>query len=264
MMEPSVAFAERALVPAPSTIGDVGQQLTLPGVIAPHGATLVAESEYANVQVLFDWLNSRLFDGRLPQSLLLLYHHEHELGRFVVRRSRGKGGIPSERYEISLNVDLHKRGERDLASTLLHEMVHLETHLAGKVESRRCHSKGWAERMVRVGLCPTHTGRPGGRQTGQSMTHLIVEGGAFDKAWKALVATGWRLRGSPPAGARRFVCARCGQAATGEPRARLMCGACLAQALPRAIGALRLSHKQVETMMAPVRSCAMLAVGGAA
>ncbi len=48
------------------------------------------------------------------------------------------------------------------------------------------HNKQWAEKMVNIGLVPTDTGQPGGKQTGQSITHLVAEGGAFETAYDAM------------------------------------------------------------------------------
>jgi hypothetical protein len=38
--------------------------------------------------------------------------------------------------------------------------------------------------MERIGLMPSATGAPGGRRTGQRMTHYIIRGGLFDRAFR--------------------------------------------------------------------------------
>ena len=43
--------------------------------------------------------------------------------------------------------------------------------------------------MREVGLIPTDTGEPGGKETGQKVTHIIEEGGRFDNACTAYLAT---------------------------------------------------------------------------
>ena len=35
------------------------------------------------------------------------------------------------------------------------------------------HNREWASKMLEVGLVPSDTGQPGGKQTGQHMTHYI-------------------------------------------------------------------------------------------
>ncbi len=47
--------------------------------------------------------------------------------------------------------------------------------------------------MERVGLMPSDTGQPGGRKVGQSMTHYIITGGAFDRACDELNARNFQL-----------------------------------------------------------------------
>jgi hypothetical protein len=47
--------------------------------------------------------------------------------------------------------------------------------------------------MKAIGLYPSNTGAPGGRETGHQMQHYIVSGGRFAEVFAALAATGWRL-----------------------------------------------------------------------
>ena len=34
--------------------------------------------------------------------------------------------------------------------------------------------------MEAIGLMPSHSGKPGGKRTGQQMTHYILDGGSYD------------------------------------------------------------------------------------
>ena len=72
-------------------------------------------------------------------------------------------------------------------------MVHLWQHHFGKPGRRGYHNKQWAAKMHEVGLIPSRTGKPGGKQTGQAVTHYIDENGRFAKAWNRLVESGYRL-----------------------------------------------------------------------
>jgi DNA gyrase inhibitor GyrI len=47
--------------------------------------------------------------------------------------------------------------------------------------------------MKEIGLQPTTTGEPGGKETGQSVTHYILPGGRYAKAYAKLKATGFQL-----------------------------------------------------------------------
>jgi hypothetical protein len=90
--------------------------------------------------------------------------------------------------------------------------------------------------MIEVGLMPSDTGAEGGKQTGQRMTHDMIEGGGFDHATEELLATNFRLNWqSAAAGGRirpkgknkvRYTCPSGGQNAWAKPEASLVCGAC--------------------------------------
>jgi len=90
--------------------------------------------------------------------------------------------------------------------------------------------------MKEIGLQPSTTGQPGGKETGQSVTHYIVAGGPYAKAYAKLKARGFRLNWqSAPAeeGAKakkasetKYTCPECGQNAWAKPNAKLFCGGC--------------------------------------
>jgi len=48
--------------------------------------------------------------------------------------------------------------------------------------------------MKEIGLQPSHTGEPGGKETGQKVSHYIIEGGRFALAVSKLKAGGFALR----------------------------------------------------------------------
>ena len=80
----------------------------------------------------------------------------------------------------------------EVLSTLAHEMAHLWQHHHGKPGRGRYHNREWAERMKAIGLQPSSTGKEGGQETGDSVSHYIVPGGPFDVAAHELLTT--RLR----------------------------------------------------------------------
>src|SRR5579863_3091526 len=89
-------------------------------------------------------------------------------------------------------------------------------------------------KMKEIGLQPSTTGEPGGKETGQSVTHYIVTGGHYARADARLKARGFGLRRpSTPAGKEakaetsrktKFTCPKCGQNAWGKPDTLLICG----------------------------------------
>jgi hypothetical protein len=83
--------------------------------------------------------------------------------------------------------------DREIVSTLVHEMVHQWQHHFGKPSRRSYHNKQWAAKVIEFGLIPSHTGKPGGKQTGQSVSHYIEENGLYDTKWQTLAASGFTL-----------------------------------------------------------------------
>lgn len=90
--------------------------------------------------------------------------------------------------------------------------------------------------MKEVGLFPSSTSAPGGKETGQKVSHYIVSGGPFAQAFARLQAKGFELRWQPYADNRarqkkaasktKYTCLNCEQNAWARPRASLICGMC--------------------------------------
>ncbi|MCM5163877.1 sprT domain-containing protein, partial [Escherichia coli] len=55
------------------------------------------------------------------------------------------------------------------------------------------HDRVWGEKMEQIGLMPSNTGLPGGRKTGQQMTHYIIRGGRFQTAVYDLLKSGFSI-----------------------------------------------------------------------
>lgn len=195
-------------------------------------ANTVTREQYARLVEAYEWFNDRLFDGRLPQCLITLQRHPHARGYYwhgQVHARRGKRSAA----EIALNPDAFPgRTDRDVLSTLVHEMVHLWQYEFGEPGRGRYHNEEWADKMDEVGLRPTDTGRPGGRRTGDRMTHYVVRGGRFAVAWGELYREGFRLgwQTSPAPGRSdrnkvRYTCPGCGLNVWGKPDLgdRLLC-----------------------------------------
>jgi hypothetical protein len=90
------------------------------------------------------------------------------------------------------------RSTEEVLSTLAHEMAYLWQHHCGTPSRSAYHNKAWAAKMDASGLCLSHTRAPGGKRTGQHMSHDIVAGGPFAQACTDLLAAGfvisWRDR----------------------------------------------------------------------
>jgi hypothetical protein len=86
-----------------------------------------------------------------------------------------------------------------------------------------------------VGLQPSSTGMPGGRETGQRMSHYVITDGAFAQSFDRLAASNWRLnlesahrpgeqRG--PSSKTKFTCSGCGQNCWGKHDLMVRCDPC--------------------------------------
>jgi predicted SprT family Zn-dependent metalloprotease len=128
---------------------------------------------------------------------------------------------------------MHRAG---ILSTLAHEMAHVWQQAHGTPPRRSYHDREWAAKMKDIGLQPSTTGAPGGKETGQSVTHYILPGGPYAKAYARLQATGFQLHWqSAPQGEQakakkasktKYTCPECGQNAWAKPDTALICGDC--------------------------------------
>ena len=139
--------------------------------------------------------------------------------------------------ELALNPDSFiGRTDEMILSTLVHEMTHVWQQTHGNPPRRSYHDRQWAGKMQEIGLQPSSTGEEGGKETGQRVSHYIILGGRYAKAYAKLAATGFQLHWqSVPATERargkkssktKFTCSECGLNAWAKPDALLICGEC--------------------------------------
>ena len=155
---------------------------------------------YGQFQTAYDNLNSELFENKLPRCLITLQRQRSSYGYFSAGRFGRKDGERTD--EIALNPQhLAERPVEDSLSTLGHEMKHLEQHHFGTPGRGRYHNKEWADSMEAIGLIPSDTGRPGGKRTGDAVSHYMKPDGRFALAVEKLLANGfeitWREVASP-------------------------------------------------------------------
>lgn len=208
---------------------------------------------YAELEAAYGYFNNELFGGGLPACLITLQRERKTYGYFSGERfvRRGDGLVTDE---IALNPTYFAvRSIEDILSTLVHEQVHLWQAHFGKPGRGRYHNKEWAKRMEAVGLIASHTGEPGGRQTGDRMTHYVKPGGLFEQACRKLLTDrftlSWLDRFPPcaPGGGEgedleglgieapdpkkkakriKYTCPSCGTNVWGKPSLRLRCAEC--------------------------------------
>lgn len=152
---------------------------------------------YQELQQAFEHFNQKLFVGELGKPLnpcIITLH----------RKRRSHGFFHSQRFcnlangaqadEISLNPTyfaLHTIEES--LSVLVHEMAHQYQALYGTPGRRGYHNKEWGGILKKIGLYPSNTGQPGGREVGEQMSHFIVPDGPFARACNELITSEYRL-----------------------------------------------------------------------
>lgn len=200
---------------------------------------------YEVLQLAYDVFNRALFGSALPDALITLQRRKGSFGFFAGGRFQNEDGRKAD--EIALNPSAFlDRSHRDVLATLVHEMVHLWQHHQGTPGRGRYHNREWAAKMAEIGLQPTDDGTPEGKPTGESVSHIIIDGGPFDRFARAFLGKGYAISWKevplkalsssneaadvqtdepPKSGKRvRYSCPNCGLNAWAKHEARLMCG----------------------------------------
>lgn len=149
--------------------------------------TNAATDPYLELKAAFDFFNARLFDGCLRTPVFTLQRKHRTRGYCSHRRfaSRITGEVVTE---IAMNPDFFAtRTIKQTLSTLVHEMAHLWQHDHGNISRNGYHNKEWGAKMKEVGLYPSSTAMPGGKETGQHCSHYIIPGGPFDTSCDELL-----------------------------------------------------------------------------
>lgn len=194
---------------------------------------------YASLTTAYDFFNRELFGDGLPSCLITIQRHKGAYGYFSGERFASLADPQEITDEIALNpVHFATRKPAEVLSTLAHEMVHLWQHHYGKQPRAGYHDKQWAAKMHEIGLLPTATGHPGGKETGQRVTHLIEENGRFASAVARLLEehpamlysdrsdSNDTARKKKAASKTKYTCPNCGLNAWAKPDAPLVCGDC--------------------------------------
>lgn len=141
------------------------------------------KEQFDAYQGLYAYFNKELFDNKLPNAILNFSRKKKQVGGFFAPQ-RWVNIEGKKVHEISLNPDSLRKATDVVISVLVHEMVHLWQQEFGEPSRSGYHNKEWGTKMEEIGLMPSNTGEPGGKRTGQQMTHYIIEGGLFEAAYK--------------------------------------------------------------------------------
>lgn len=145
------------------------------------------KEQFNSYQELYDYLNDALFENHLPDCLLNFSRLSNDTIAFFAPKTWKKEGEEHSIHEISLNPTFLWSGKNiETVSSLCHEMVHLWQHEFGKPGRRGYHNKQWANKMERIGLIPSDTGRKGGKKTGEHMGDYVEKGGVFERVFNKI------------------------------------------------------------------------------
>lgn len=197
----------------------------------------ITVTEYRGSQQAYDFFNSELFDGMLPSLLVTLQRKAKTRVYFGPRRFRARTADDTV-HEIALNPDTFDgRTDEEVLSTLVHEMTHAWQECFGKPSRSGYHNTQWAAKMESLGLTPSSSGTPGGKKTGQCVTHYVVLDGPYARAFALFrqsgYVLGWQsvpaLHGAAAkrASKTKFRCAGRGQNAWAKADAVIACGVCV-------------------------------------
>lgn len=193
--------------------------------------------QYGELSAAYDYFNTVLFEGALPRCLITMQRSAKMLGYFHAQRFSSLDGSQVT-DEIALNPEhLRERTTEQSLSTLVHEMAHLWDHHFGAPARAGYHGKAWAAKMEELGLIPSSTGAPGGKKTGQKVSHYILEDGLFACRCRELIAAGWKMpyvqtpqvakeAKAKKASKTKYTCPCCEANAWAKPAAKLICGEC--------------------------------------
>ena len=194
---------------------------------------------YNALQDAYDHFNDHLFGGELPPCIITLQRKSKAYGYFSGSRFANRDNPNEIHDEIALNPQhFQTRTPTQILSTLAHEMAHLWQHHHGKPSRRAYHNKEWAAKMIAIGLIPSDTGAPGGKTTGQFVSHYIAEGGFFATACAAFLAKNGTVLFTDRAGddtakakkkaasRAKYSCPSCGINLWGKPGLAVLCIEC--------------------------------------
>lgn len=123
----------------------------------------------------FDCLNIELFDGNLPQPMLLLTRNANVIGgHFLHNKWKDENGNLTSEIAINSNI-LYVADINQIMGVLIHEMIHFSQHIRGTQGRKAYHNRDFARQCHSVGLTPKSPNSES--DTGQTITTTVDPGG---------------------------------------------------------------------------------------
>jgi len=150
------------------------------------------DEAYSALDRAFQHFNKELFGGTLPRPIFTFQRRRGTFGYFVSARWDNEQGALAD--EIALNPQQFRdKPLEDVLATLVHEQCHMWQHHQGEPGRGHYHNRQWAEKMKEIGLYPSTTGEPGGKETGDRVHHYIVPDSPFTRGCSKLTNKGFTL-----------------------------------------------------------------------
>lgn len=212
------------------------------------------EEQFNALNGAYKYFNRTLFGNKLPSCMLNFSRKKNTHGFLAPERWRRVNSKKHNIHEISLTPTTLYRIPLEVFSTLVHEQVHLWQWEFGSPSRSGYHNKEWANKMIEIGLIPSDTGKEGGKQTGQAMTHYIEKGGKYEKAFNKMpkkyalpftsiegdlmksLLKGVDGKNEPSAKLKKlrpasksktkYTCSKCKTNVWGKPNLKILCGEC--------------------------------------
>lgn len=204
----------------------------------------LTQQQYKVLDEAFSYFNKLLFKNELPECMIVLhrkkssrgyFHAERYIDRESIKKSKKRNKTKSY-DELALNPDTFDRTDQSILSTLVHEMCHVwQYRCTEKAKAKSYHDKVWGRKMEEIGLMPSATGHPGGKKTGQRVTHYVIEGGAFEKHCKKFLSnksiklSSFQLPNMSKDSNKNkstYLCPNCKAKIWGKPGLNIVCGDC--------------------------------------
>lgn len=151
------------------------------------------EQLYSRLDSAVEFFNHRLFNSELPNLLITVQRNQKGIAYFDPDRwgsSEGKSA-----HELAINSSsITSLSLLQLFTILCQQMCICWQHVHGNPSRRGYLNRELAEKMVRIGLQPSSTGKPGGKATGQNLSCYPIEDGEFLRSAIELIETdNWQM-----------------------------------------------------------------------
>jgi hypothetical protein len=152
----------------------------------PSSGLQPTKQTYEELEQAFDHFNRELFEGKLPRPMLTLQRQANSYGYFSAHQFQNLE--KQQAHEIALNPSYFIRPIQETLNVLVREMISLDQALHSEKPPRhRYRNKEWAAKCKAIGLWPSDTGQPGGKETGDGVLTYVIAGGPFDLACTKLL-----------------------------------------------------------------------------